>query len=169
MNENGKDGNKGLPENVADQEGDERDPMIGAVASAKVLAYGFKWFEYHANQRISTFNFYLVVYSGMATAYSFLLKEKILAGSILLGLLMILVSILSWQLDIRNRQLIDIGEDIVTRSWASAGLDEGLNPIALSRRQQSEGLRFKQIFGMVFLVGGIVGLAALGYAIAAAG
>ena len=99
--------------------------------AANTLTYGFKWFEYHANQRILTFNFYLIIYSGMATAYSFLLKE-IAAESILTSLLMILMSILFWQLDIRNKQLIDIGEYIIKESWSAAGLDKELDPITQS-------------------------------------
>jgi hypothetical protein len=147
----------------------QADRMIDSNEAANALAYGFKWFEYHANQRITTFNYYLAVYSGLAAAYGFLLKEKILAGSMLVSLLMLLMSILFWQLDIRNRQLIDIGESIITASWTKAGLHETLNPIEASRTQKSEGLRFRQLFGIVFLVGGIFGLVALGYAVAVAG
>jgi hypothetical protein len=135
------------------------------IEDATSLAYGFKWFEYHASQRITTFNFYLVVYSALAGAYSFLLKEKIVAGSLLVSLLMLLMSVLFWQLDIRNRQLIDIGEKIVKKSWLSAGLDESLNPIVLSSGVQSYGLRFRQIFGIVFLIGSVFGLAAFAYAL----
>jgi hypothetical protein len=152
-----------------DGEKDDADGAIGSNGDAKALGYGFKWFEYHAAQRITTFNFYLVVYPGMAAAYAFLLKEKILAGSILVSLLMLLMSILFWQLDIRNRQLIEIGENIIIASWSRAGLDDRLNPIESSRTQQSEGLRFKQLFGVVFLVGGVIGLVALGYALAVSG
>ncbi len=162
MTESAEGGMEHLKDAAEGGEGREH-PMIG---DSTLLAYGFKWFEYHANQRIMTFNLYLVVYSGLAAAYSFLLKEKILGGSILVSLLMLLMSILFWQLDIRNRQLIDIGEDIVTTSWARAGLDEKLNPIVLSRKQKSEGLRFRQMFGMVFLIGGVFGLGALGYVLA---
>lgn len=70
------------------------------IASEKTLEYGFKWFEFHAQQRTATFNFYLVIYSGLAAAESFLLKEKILAGSIMIGAIMIMMSALFWQLDV---------------------------------------------------------------------
>jgi hypothetical protein len=133
------------------------------------LDYGYKWFEYHAQQRITTFNFYLTVYSGMAAAYSFLLKEDIHEGSILVSLLMLLMSILFWQLDVRNRQLIEIGEDVVSGSWAKAGLKEDLNPITQARMHRPDAFRFRQLFVAVFLVGGTVGLVAFGYAVARSG
>ena len=82
----------------------------GGNSAVDALAYGFKWFEYHANQRITTFNFYLVVYTGLVAGYGFLLKEKIVVGSVFINLIMVLLSILFWQLDVRDRQLIEIGE-----------------------------------------------------------
>jgi len=132
-------------------------------SAVDALVYGFKWFEYHANQRITTFNFYLVVYTGLVAGYGFLLKEKIVAGSLFINLIMVLLSILFWQLDIRNRQLIEIGENIISACWVRAGLSDTLNPIESSRTRQSEGLRFRHLFEIVFLVGGTFGLLALGY------
>jgi hypothetical protein len=129
------------------------------------LKYGFKWFEYHAGQRMETFHYYLVIYSGLAAAVSFLLKEKIHAGSLLISSLMILMSILFWQLDVRNRQLIKIGENIISTNWLASEMDGNLNPIHLSDLKQSKGLRFRQMFGAVFALGGTVGLAMLIYAI----
>lgn len=122
------------------------------------LEYGFRWFEFHAQQRVTTFNFYLVIYSGLVAAVSFLVKEKILLGSILASLLMIGMSVLFWQLDVRNRQLIDIGESILSNSWQTAGLSEALNPVSLSKVKQSTGFRYKELFGAVFTMGGAVGL-----------
>jgi hypothetical protein len=144
---------------------DDGDPAGAADGAA--LAYGFKWFEYHAGQRMTTFNFYLVIYSGLTAAYSFLLKDKSLVGSLLISFLMFFVSLLFWQLDVRNRQLITIGEKIVAAGWTKAGLDQTLDPTALSRQRHPEGLRFRQLFDLVFLVGGVVGLAAFVYALAA--
>jgi hypothetical protein len=131
----------------------------------KALEYGFKWFEYHAQQRITSFHFYLIAYSGLAAAEAFLLKETFHFGSMLIGLVMIFTSVLFWQLDVRNRQLIEIGELIISQGWLEGGLDSHLNPIHLSRKTQSEGLRFKYIFGIVFMLGGIAGLGTLAYAI----
>ena len=75
------------------------------INDERTLEYGFKWFEFHAQQRTTTFNFFLIVYSGLAAAESFLLKEKIHPGSILISLIMILISVLFWQLDVRNDNL----------------------------------------------------------------
>jgi hypothetical protein len=137
----------------------------GKTVEETTLEYGFRWFEFHAQQRITTFNFYLVIYAGLAGAISFMLKEKFQLGSILISLIMIGVSILFWQLDVRNRQLIKIGESILSDSWTKNGLSETLNPVALSEATQSEGFRYRELFGAVFTLGGLAGLMAFGYAI----
>lgn len=135
------------------------------TADETALEYGFKWFEFHAQQRTTTFNFYLIIYSGLAAAISFLLKEKIQFGSILFSLMMIGISILFWQLDVRNRQLIKIGESILSDGWQKTGLNEALNPVVLSEAKQNEGFRYKELFGMVFVLGGVVGFCLFAYAV----
>lgn len=134
-------------------------------ADEVALEYGFKWFEFHAQQRTTTFNYYVIIYSGLAAAVSFLLKENIKLGSIVMSLLMVGVSVLFWQLDVRNRQLIDIGEAILSDSWRKNGLNEELNPAALSKAKQPEGFRYKELFGAVFIGGGLIGFGAFVYAV----
>lgn len=131
----------------------------------KELDYGFRWFEYHAQQRITTFNLYTLVYSGLAAATAYFLKEGVHAGSIILSILMILVNVLFWQLDVRSRQLIDIGEKIISSAWTKNGLDSSLNPVELAAARQTEGIRFKHLFGAVFSLGAAAGFAMFVYAL----
>jgi hypothetical protein len=102
----------------------------------------------------------------LAAAESFLLKEKIHPGSLLVSLIMVLMSIVFWQLDLRNRQLVNIGEKIVSGNWSKCDFDETLNPISMSAEKESGVLRFRQLFGAVFALGGIAGLAMFAYAMA---
>ena len=83
----------------------------------------------------------------------------------MIGAIMIMMSALFWQLDVRNRQLIEIGEHILSSGWIQNKLDEQINPVILSGEKAPKGFSFKQLFGAVFILGGLVGLAALGYAI----
>lgn len=136
-----------------------------STAHETALEYGFKWFEYHAGQRTTSFHFYLIAYSGLAAAASFLLKEKLYAGVSVLGLALIFMSVLFWQLDVRNRQLVQVGEQIILQSWQVCGLGGYPNPVASSAQKQPDGLRFRQIFGLVFLLGGLAGVALFVYSI----
>ncbi len=135
------------------------------TAAETTLEYGFKWFEFHAQQRITTFNFYLTIYSGLTAGVAFLLKEKFLLGSILISLIMSGVSFLFWQLDVRNQQLIKIGKSILSDSWNKNGLVESLNPVVLSGAKQAVGFRYRQLFGAVFGLGGAAGIMLFVYAV----
>jgi hypothetical protein len=130
-----------------------------------LLEYGFRWFEFHAQQRTTTFNFYLIIYAGLAAVASFLFKENIHLGLSVISVILIFISVLFWQLDVRNRQLIQIGESILSDAWIKNGLGESLNPVALSAVRQPIGFRFREIFQAVFALGGIGGIVAFGYAI----
>ncbi len=74
--------------------------------------YVWDYFHYHASQRLTTFNFYIIICSLMATAYFTALKDVRTAHlGIVLGLLILLLSFIFWKLDIRNRQMIENAEE----------------------------------------------------------
>jgi hypothetical protein len=128
-----------------------------------MLEHGFHWFEYHAHQRIVTFRLYLVIYSSLAAADSFLLKENIQSGTLLVPSIMIVLSVLFWQLDLRNRQLITIGETIISHAWSESRLDTRLDPVIQSATKQTSGLRFRQLFNAVFALGAAAAVAMLAH------
>ncbi len=79
------------------------------------LDYAWKWFDYHAKQRVSMFNFFLIASGLFATAYvDALCKDKEVLGAALsfLGMLIALVFVV---LDCRNARLVYLGEDILRR------------------------------------------------------
>ena len=135
------------------------------AAEEITIEYGFRWFEFHARQRTTTFYFYLGVYAGLAAAEGFLLKEKIHVGSVSASLVMIIMSLLFWQLDVRNRQLIEIGESLLSQGWKKSVGDESINPVSLAAKRHLSSFRYKELFGAVFTVGVIGGIAAFSYAV----
>lgn len=81
------------------------------------LKYIWKYFSLHANQRIVLFRFYLVFFSlyVLASAHLVGLFHKDTYGeeiiSIFLSLFFILISVIFWTVDSRNRNLIHNAED----------------------------------------------------------
>jgi len=69
--------------------------------------YAWKYFSHHADQRLKTFNFYLllvtVVFGGLL---AYLKDAKVPALAAPVGLLLSFVSLVFWKLDRRNRDLI---------------------------------------------------------------
>ena len=75
--------------------------------------YAWKYFEFHANQRLTTFNFYIAV-SGLVTTglvASFHKSIEVSYLGIALGLLLVAFSYIFWNLDARNRLLVSYGEE----------------------------------------------------------
>lgn len=77
--------------------------------------YAWRYFALHARQRITMFYFFLIGSGIMANAYGLLLREKlhwIAAGVAIVGVLICIVSLM---LDIRNHQLVRLGEQALRR------------------------------------------------------
>jgi len=77
--------------------------------------YAWNWFEYHAKQRISMFNFFLITNGFVLSALAGLYKEDKPKYSLTLvvSILGILLSICFFLLDLRNKCLVNFGEDIL--------------------------------------------------------
>lgn len=72
--------------------------------------YIWDYFELHAKQRLTTFNYYIVISTLIATGYLIVIKD-IPILSLILSIILILLSLIFWKLDIRNKQLINNSEN----------------------------------------------------------
>lgn len=86
------------------------DPSISMEAARK---QSWDYFQMHSSQRLTTFNFYIVISSVVTTAlFSTFQKDyKVPVLGIPLGLLLMLFSYIFWKVDQRNKQLIKGAED----------------------------------------------------------
>jgi hypothetical protein len=76
--------------------------------------YAWKWFAYHADQRVKMFNYMLVVVGILANAVVGALEKKYPVGiSIGLCAIAALISLIFSKFDRRNRDLVWLGEDIL--------------------------------------------------------
>jgi hypothetical protein len=99
------------------------------------LDYAWKWFDYHAKQRVSMFNFFLIASGLLATAYVNALKDgqNVLGAvvSFLGGLIALGFVVLDW----RNATLVYLGENVLRRLEKGylfvdfSGLDEKLKEV----------------------------------------
>ena len=76
----------------------------------KLRNYAWNYFQYHASQRLTTFNFYIIISTLVATGY-FLALRFFPILSVVFGILIILFSFVFWKLDRRNKQLIRNSEN----------------------------------------------------------
>jgi hypothetical protein len=145
------------------------------------------YFQLHASQRLTTFNFYIIISSVITTGLfgSFQGNYRILGVGMILGLLLVLFSFVFWKLDGRNRELIKNAEAVL-RFFESATGIPGLAseaPIAtVFLREQfettkSRGRRsflpwrrhysYSDCFNTIFFAFGVLGLGGFVLALAA--
>ena len=78
------------------------------------LDYAWRWFALHAKQRVAMFNYFLVASGILANAYGLLLREQLWEAAIVAASIGCMVGLVSLGLDVRNRQLVKLGEELLT-------------------------------------------------------
>lgn len=141
-------------------------------ADTQTLALYYAWdhFAYHAQQRQTVFNFFLLLVGGCVAAYSATIGES--GGEYIyfrsfMGAVLALASLLFWRLDKRNARLVEVSEDALKKLEARMAKDISEPSIRLIENAGkkvagfpfSKIESFSQIYGVVFAVSGLVGLA----------
>jgi len=89
------------------------------ISKKDELEYAWKWFEFHADQRLRAFYYYLIIIGALGYGYLFCLNSdnKVSVSSLapLLGFLGALISVAFLIIEIRNVDLVNIGRDELRR------------------------------------------------------
>ncbi len=137
--------------------------------------YLWNYFQYHAGQRLTTFNFYIVISSLITSGYIIAFKD-IPFLSLLLGFIIITLSFIFWKLDSRNKQLIKNSENGLKEIEKDDNLESNIDNVQILNifmfeEQQTDSLRktqaiwpWKRLFtystclNSVFIIFAIIGL-----------
>lgn len=139
-------------------------------STTDMLDHAWRYFELHANQRMSVFNFFIVISALVATGMAASLRGRgvvALVGTVL-GFLLALVSFIFWKLDQRVSFLLKHAESAL--SALEASLPElgtrlfAQEPELTARRTSSGSVwsrhwSYGRSFRTVFLAMGIFGVA----------
>lgn len=129
-----------------------------------------QYFYVHAAQRLTTFNFFIVIATLISTGMVTSLQKGVIIPhlSLLLGIVLICLCFIFWRLDHRNRELIKLAEGALRKLEARMFPDAGHAPfsrifnieeettaaIRLSRRF---AWSYSRCFDAVFLIFAIIG------------
>ena len=136
----------------------------------KTLALYYAWdhFAYHAGQRQTVFNFFLLLIGGCVAAYSATMGESGAEYSYFrgfLGVVLAVASLVFWRLDQRNARLVKVSEDALKDLEAQIAKEINVSSIRLMTNAEKKVSGFPflesfgQIYGLIFAVSGLVGLA----------
>jgi hypothetical protein len=136
----------------------------------KTLALYYAWdhFAYHAGQRQTVFNFFLLLIGGCVAAYGSIMGESGVPYNYFrsfLGVVLALGSLVFWRLDQRNARLVKVSEDALKDLEAQMAKDISVPSIRLIANAEKKISRFPfskiesfgQIYGLIFAVSGVVG------------
>lgn len=116
--------------------------------------YAWKWFDYHAAQRITIFRFYLIFVALLVAGYSTLTIEGQFGSSIGAALFLVIATVLFMRLDERNKQLVKLGEDFLKEEEAKVAEAIGSSTIRIASGAETKKHRhfcsFRQIYGALF-------------------
>lgn len=138
--------------------------------------YAWNYFRIHADQRLRTFNFYLIICALISGGLGAIIKESttVIVG-IPLALIMTFLSFIFWKLDTRNKQLIRHGEEALiclendackeTQDAIPSSLSIFCNEEKATNLLKGQSLvyTYSTCFHLVFLVFGVGGLVAAGW------
>jgi len=146
--------------------------------------YIWNYFQVHASQRLTTFNFYILISTVIATGYVVAVKDGgITILAMVFGIILFVLSFIFWKLDLRNRQLIKNAEEGLKYLEGKDGIEKTgeephiLNIFRYEEKQTNEIKKnasiwpwkrlytYSRCFGLVFLVFGILGLIGVIYSI----
>jgi hypothetical protein len=130
--------------------------------------YAWEYFKVHAQQRMSLFNFFVVFSSLATTCMVGTFQEKIHAHGvgIVLGILLIAISHVSWKLDERVRFFIRHSESALKWIEATYNLQDGQDGphvLKLFTREESltesgQPLTYSRCFKVAFFIFALIGL-----------
>ena len=142
--------------------------------------YAWLYFQLHANQRMTSFNFFVVIAALLTTGFVGTLKkdfEYYYLGYIL-AMSLVIISFIFWKMDQRIRYLIKHAEEAlkaIEEKWIS-NEDEISSKVALfkAEEEKTENIRnlgswnlwrkhlsYADCFGVVYLIFGVFGIVAI--------
>lgn len=146
--------------------------------------YAWNYFQLHAGQRMSVFNFYIflaaLMTTGLVTTFNVSFQAHYLG--ILLGALLSFISFVFWKLDERTRFLIRLSEDALKElegTFKSPNNLKDPHPVQLFRFEEfatgnlptrrilfwKNQLSYRNSFNLVYLVFSLLGIAGVAISI----
>jgi len=153
-------------------------PAVELLKMRSTLAWS--WFEYHARQRMTMFNNFLIITGILVNAYAVSIKEHFYGMAGLASVLGFFQAVCFLMIDIRSRHLIRYGEDVLEKlerdtlfpdDFCSPRIADG-NTLGLLRcdKDMREGQRprkrFLRLYKMKVWIRGMYLLVLLAFALA---
>ena len=130
------------------------------------LTYAWNYFQLHAEQRLKTFNFYIVIMTLLIGAGYTLLSTQYSCIIVFIGGLISFFSFIFWKLDIRNKELIynseeclrEIEKNLKTKIFTKEYENKKSNDAKDEKRFFKYHYSFTNSFNLVFFIFAFLGV-----------
>ena len=133
------------------------------------IRFAIDWFVYHADQRIKTFKFHILINGALLALLVSLLIKKYHIISLLLSIVVIWTSFLFMRLDKRNSDLVKISEKVI-QEWECENGYNGIILEADNKAKKADKLygfySYSKIFKSIFITYILMGFCILLYSFA---
>lgn len=119
--------------------------------------YAWNYFNFHADQRLKTFNFFIIITTIFLGGIFPVLTIKNYNYLILIGLPISFFSYIFWKLDIRNKELISVAESELKKLEESNTSKLFIKEYNYTKDKKKH-FSFTDSFNLVFLTYGFIGL-----------
>ncbi len=146
------------------QQRQNAEAVSAEVSADKALDHAWRYFTLHAQQRISVFNFFVVLSGIIATGIGAGLQAgKPMAPVVLsLGLLLALFSFVFYKLDQRGSQLVKLSEQVVIDAELKCmPVYAQVMRIESGAPNKAEVWTFGKSFRLIFSILGLLGIVAV--------
>lgn len=142
-------------------------PTTTRKAEHDDFGYAWEWFRFHGEQRMTTFNFYLIVFGALLAITLTTIEKGMFYVSSFLSLVGLAITFLFYKLDERNRYLIKIGEQALDAHYAADGDNAPSTStlVELASKKPKGMLSFRQVFSGFFVIVALSSAIALIYSL----
>lgn len=137
-------------------------------AEQAAMSHAWDYFAFHAQQRQTVFNYFLILVAASIAAYAGTLgKSEAAYFHLMIGFLISISSLLFWRLDKRNARLVKLAEDPLKKLEFRLANKTNISSIEILVAADNKAgspfwsmfKSFRQIFRVVFALTGLVGVA----------
>lgn len=122
------------------------------------IDYAWGWFEYHAGQRFAAFNFFLILVGAAIVGYANAAGGHLPEVGVGIGLIGFIASVAFIVLDIRNRQLVDVGRNALRALEPAIETRLLLTELAKGTRRVRHSWVFTRLIGVFAVVAFVAAL-----------
>ncbi|NBD31451.1 MAG: hypothetical protein GVY17_00360 [Cyanobacteria bacterium] len=133
----------------------------------KTIEYAWKWFEYHAGQRLIAFRFFLILLGAVLVSVRDSIEKEQFFFIGVIGGISFVISLAFLAIEVRNKQLVDLGREAL-KKIENSSFKQDYNLLKLAHNSLEERhwlLSYSFWLNSIFILCAILSFCLVGYAV----